>query len=126
MVDMELEDNLRLKVATRLMDKSAATWWENLKLRTTIPITWELIVREFNDQYYTRFHRDQKWQEFFRLRQLGKSLTEYETEVRELAEFVLEVAGFEEYLCFKFEEGLNLKIREKMSIFGSQNYKEVV
>ena len=60
MVDMELKDKLRLNVATRLMDKSAATWWENLKLRTTVPITWELIVREFNDQYYTRFHRDQK------------------------------------------------------------------
>ena len=26
MVDMELEDSLKLKVATRLMDKSAATW----------------------------------------------------------------------------------------------------
>ena len=60
MVDMELKDNLKLKVATRLMDKSTATWWENLKLRTTIPITWKLFVHEFNDQYYTRFHRDQK------------------------------------------------------------------
>ena len=39
MVDMELEDNLKLKVATRLMDKSAVTWWENLKLRTTVHIT---------------------------------------------------------------------------------------
>ena len=58
MIDMELEDNLKLKVATRLMDKSAATWWENLKLRTTVPITWELFVREFNDQYYICFHRD--------------------------------------------------------------------
>ena len=53
-------------------------------------------------------------------------MTEYETELRELAEFVLEVAGFEEYLCFKFEEGLNLNIRKKMFVFGSQNYKEVV
>ena len=60
MINIEFEDSLKLKVATRLMDKSAATWWENLKLRTSIPITWELFVREFNDQYYTRFHRDQK------------------------------------------------------------------
>ena len=49
MIDMKLEDNLKLKVAMRLMDKSAATWWENLKLYTTVPITWELFVREFND-----------------------------------------------------------------------------
>ena len=53
-------------------------------------------------------------------------MTEYETELRELIEFVLEVVGFVEYLCSKFEEGLNLEIREKMSIFGNQNYKEVV
>ena len=43
MVGMELEDNLKLKVAMKLMDKSAATWWENLKLRTTVPITWSCL-----------------------------------------------------------------------------------
>ena len=85
MVDMELEDHLKQKMATRLMYKSVTTWWENLKLCTTVPITWELFVCEFNDQYYTRFHRGQK-QEFFRLRQLGKSVTEYEIELRELAQ----------------------------------------
>ena len=67
-------------------------------------------MREFNEQFYTRFHRDQKRQEFFRLRQLGKTVTEYETELRELAEFVLELASSEEYLCSKFEEGLTLEI----------------
>ena len=45
MIDIKLEDSLKLKVATRLMDKSAATWWDNLKLCTSIPITWELFVR---------------------------------------------------------------------------------
>ena len=30
--DMKLDDELKLKVATRLIDKSAATWWDNLKL----------------------------------------------------------------------------------------------
>ena len=53
-------------------------------------------------------------------------MTEYETELKEFAEFVPEMAGSEEYLCSKFEEGLNLEIREKMSVSGSQNYKEVV
>ena len=67
MIDMELEDSLKLKVVMRLMDKSVATWWKNLKLRTDVPLTWELFVREFNDQYYTRFHRDHKRQNFFRL-----------------------------------------------------------
>ena len=53
-------------------------------------------------------------------------MIKYETELRELVEFVLEMADLEEYLCSKFEEGLNLEIREKMSVSGSQSYKEVV
>ena len=53
-------------------------------------------------------------------------MTKYETELRELVEFVPEVTGSEEYLCSKFEKGLNLEIREKISIFNNQNYKEVV
>ena len=85
-----------------------------------------MFVQEFNDQFYTRFHRDQKRQEFFRLRQLGRTVVEYETELRELAEFVPEVINSEDYLCSKFKEGLNLEVREKMSVFGNQSYKEVV
>ena len=46
--------------------------------------------------------------------------------MRELVEFVPELANFEEYLCLKFEKGLTLEIREKMFVSGSQSYKEIV
>ena len=39
MVDMELEDTLKLRITTRLLDQIVATWWENLKLHTCVPIT---------------------------------------------------------------------------------------
>ena len=65
-------------------------------------------------------------QEFFRLRQFGKTATKYETELRELVEFVHELANFEKYLCSKFEERLSLEIRENMSISSNQSYKKVV
>ena len=116
---MELDDELKLKVAARLIDKSATIWWDNLKLRATTPVAWGLFIQEFNEQYYTHFHKDQQRQEFFRLKQFGKSVTEYETKLRELVEFVPELANFEEYLCFKFEEGLSLEFKEKMSITKS-------
>ena len=109
-----------------MMDKSATTWWDNLKLRTTLPIAWDIFVQEFNDQFYTRFHRDLKRQEFFRLRQFGKTIIEYEAELRNYTEFVPKMVNFEEYLCSEFEEGLTLKIWEKMSVLSSQSYKEVV
>ena len=53
---MELDDELKLKVATRLIDKNVTTWWDNLKLKSTVPVTWNLFVQEFNEQYYTHFH----------------------------------------------------------------------
>ena len=117
--DMELKDDLKLRVATRLMDKSVVTWWDNLKLQTITLITWDLIVQEFNEKFYTWFHRDQKRQEFFRLKQFGKIVTDYEIELRDLA-------NFEVCLCSNFEEDLSLEIKEKMSILGSQSFKEMV
>ena len=60
MIDMKLDDELKLRVATRLIDKSVATWWNNLKLRSTAPVIWNYFVQEFNEKYYTHFHQDQK------------------------------------------------------------------
>ena len=65
-------------------------------------------------------------QEFFKLKQFRKSVLKYKTGLRELAKFILELKNSEEYLCSKFEKGLSLEIREKMSIIGSQSYKEMV
>ena len=51
LMDMDLEDDLKLKIASRLIDKSAVTWWDNVKLRLAAPITWAILVQEFNEQY---------------------------------------------------------------------------
>ena len=103
---MELDDELKLRVVTRLIDNSSTTWWDDLKLRSTALVTWDFFVQEFNEQYYTHFHKHQKMQEFFRLKQFGRSVTEYETELRELAEFILELANSKVCLYSKLEEGL--------------------
>ena len=60
LTNIELDDELKLRVATRLINKSAATWWDNLKLRSTALVKWNLFVSKFNEQYYTHFHRDQE------------------------------------------------------------------
>ena len=59
LTDMDLEVDLKLKVASKLIDKSVDTWWDNVKLRSTAMITWDLFVQEFNEQYNTHFHRNQ-------------------------------------------------------------------
>ena len=60
------------------------------------------------------------------LTQGSRSVVEYETELKDLAAFVPELVGMEEMLSSKFERGLNLSIREKMSITGAQSFKEIV
>ena len=42
---MELNGELKLKVATKLIDKSAATWWDNLKFQASTQMTWDLFVQ---------------------------------------------------------------------------------
>ena len=44
------------------------------------------------------------------IRRDRKTITKYEIKLRELVEFVPELANFEEYLCFKFEKGLTLEL----------------
>ena len=53
LTDMELDDKLKLRVVTRLMDKRVVVWWDNLKLCSTILMTLNYFVHEFNEQYYT-------------------------------------------------------------------------
>ena len=65
LTDIELDDDLKLRVVTKLMDKSVIVWWDNLKFYFKTSVTWNYFVQEFNEQYYTHFHHDQKWQEFF-------------------------------------------------------------
>ena len=108
------------------MENGAKTWWENLKRSTPAPITWNSFLTEFDRKYYSRYYRDQKRREFYNLRQGAKTVTEYETELRELSLFVPEMTHDDEALCAKFEAGLNLSIREKMSIIDSCTYKDVL
>ena len=60
LTDIELNDKLKLRVTIRLIDKSAITWWDNLKLRSIDLVTWNYFVQEFSEHYYTHFHRDKK------------------------------------------------------------------
>lgn len=54
------------------------------------------------------------------------TVTEYESELKDLASFVPELAPIEEVLCSKFEGVLNLDIRQRMEATGTQIFKKVV
>ncbi|WRX11506.1 Reverse transcriptase [Theobroma cacao] len=49
LANMGLDDEMKLKVATRLFEKRARTWWSSVKSRSPIPLTWMDFLREFNE-----------------------------------------------------------------------------
>ena len=49
LTDMDLDDELKLRMATRLLDKSATISWDNLKLHSTTLVTWNYFMCEFNE-----------------------------------------------------------------------------
>ncbi|EOY26605.1 Gag protease polyprotein, putative [Theobroma cacao] len=86
--DMRLEDEMKLIVATRLLEKRARTWWNSVKSRSTILLTWSDFLREFDSQYYTHFHQKEKKREFLSLKQGNLTIEEYETQFNELLSYV--------------------------------------
>lgn len=56
--DMVLNDELRLKVATRLLEGRARVLWDNLKSRSRTVLTCLEFQEEFDEEYSTHFHKD--------------------------------------------------------------------
>ena len=124
--DMGLDDDMKLLVATRLLEKRARTWWNSVKSRSTTPQTWPDFLREFDGQYFTYFHQKEKKREFFSLKQGNLTVEEYETRFNELMLYVPDLVKSEQDQASYFEEGLRNEIRERMTVTGREPHKEVV
>lgn len=53
-------------------------------------------------------------------------MTKDDTELKDFENFVPELVDFEEVLCSKFEETLNLNVLKKMIVTKNLSFKEVV
>ncbi|WRX12108.1 Retrotransposon gag domain - like 10 [Theobroma cacao] len=124
--DMRLDDDMKLMVATRLLEKRARTWWNSVKSRSTTPQTWSDFLREFDDQYFTYFHQKEKKREFLSLEQGNLTIEEYEARFNELLLYVPNLVKSEQDQASYFEEGLRNEIKEQMTVTGKEPHKEVV
>ncbi|EOX93975.1 Gag protease polyprotein [Theobroma cacao] len=124
--DMRLDDDMKLMVATRLLQKRARTWWNSVKSRSATAQTWSDFLREFDGQYFTYFHQKEKKREFLSLKQGNLTVEEYETRFNELMLYVPDLVKSEQDQASYFEEGLRNEIRERMTVTGREPHKEVV
>ncbi|WRX10271.1 Retrotransposon gag domain - like 10 [Theobroma cacao] len=98
LADMRLDDEMKLKAATR----------------------------EFDGQFYTYFHQKEKKREILSLKQGNMTIEEYETRFNELMSYVPELVRLEQDQVNYFEEGLRNEIRKRMIVTSNESYKEVV
>ncbi|WRX25693.1 Retrotransposon gag domain - like 10 [Theobroma cacao] len=126
LADMGLDDEMKLKVATRLFEKRARTWWSSVKSRSPTSLTWTNFLREFDGQYYTYFHQKEKKREFLSLKQGNMTIEEYETCFNELILYIPKLVRLEQDQVNYLEEGLRNEIRERMIVTGKESYKKVV
>jgi hypothetical protein len=79
MIQIKIPHDLRVDCATQLLLDGAMTWWETIQLRrATKTLSWDDFKTEFENQYYSKYHRKMKEQEFLALRQEGMPVLEYE------------------------------------------------
>ena len=69
---MELDDELKLGMATKLMDKSVATWWDNLKFHSTAPMTWNYLYTSLMSSITLTSIEIKKDKSFLNLSSLGR------------------------------------------------------
>jgi len=88
MIQIRIPKDLKVNCATQLLSDRAMTWWETVQLRrATETLTWRDSKTEFENQFYSRYHRKVKEQEFLALRQGDMSVLEYERRFHDLSLF---------------------------------------
>ena len=112
MIKISIPEGLRVNCANQLLFDSAMTWWETVQLRhATKTLTWSEFKIEFKNQFYSRYHRKVKEQEFLPLRHGDMSVLEYERRFHDLSLFTPHYVPTEEHTIEKLKDGLQQDLR---------------
>ena len=61
MIQIKIPHDLQVDCATQLLSDDAMTWWETIQLRrATETLSWDDFKIEFENQYYSKYHRKMK------------------------------------------------------------------
>ena len=79
-------------------------------------ISWDQFQQEFTDRFFPQSHKDSKIEEFFKLEQKNKSVSEYEKRFSELVILVPYIQDDEVLKCKRFLTGLQHRIIVHLSV----------
>jgi len=75
------------------------TWWEMIQLRRAIEtLSWDNLKTEFENQYYSKYHRKMKEHKFLALRQEGMLVLKYERWFHDLLLFAPHYVPSEQHM----------------------------
>ncbi|CAH9108841.1 unnamed protein product [Cuscuta epithymum] len=126
-LDMQLTPEFKLRVAVRLLEGMASTWWDGAKGKYGNTVTWENFRQEFFAQYYSDFEVNVKRREYTLLTQGGKmTVRQLEHKFRGLAEFIPEYVCDENRMVNHFWDALDLEVRERATQLPNMTFSQVV
>ncbi|XP_057481971.1 uncharacterized protein LOC130768882 [Actinidia eriantha] len=126
---MEMTEEQKLSLATFMLKGESRNWWEVMRRMHQsggLLMTWQWFLEFFNDQYFLRIYGTQKEQDFINLKQGRMTVVEYEEAFTTLSWFAPELVCAEDAKCRRFEQGLDLSIRSRVSAFEITQYVELV
>ncbi|XP_052302021.1 uncharacterized protein LOC112323659 [Populus trichocarpa] len=127
MIQISIPEGLRVNCATQLLSDRAMTWWETVQLRhATETLTWSDFKTEFENQFYSRYHRKVKEQEFLALRQGDMSVSEYERRFHDLSLFTPHYVPTEEHMIEKLRDGLRQDLRQGLIALRFKSVRELI
>jgi len=118
---------------TRLrITNEVARWWKSKKELLQIElghravIPWDRFVEEFNGRFFPRAQRHMWAIEFQNLVHGAMMIEQYSSRFIELARFGLNLILDEESKAERFENGLNLRIKERVMCHEIKNFVKLV
>jgi hypothetical protein len=112
MIQIKIPHDLRVDCATQLLSDGVITWWETVQLRrATETLSWDDFKIELENQYYSKYHRKMKEQEFLALRQEGMSVLEYERRFHDLSLFAPHYVPSEQHMIEKLRDGFRQELK---------------
>ncbi|XP_035547777.1 probable serine/threonine-protein kinase PBL5 isoform X1 [Juglans regia] len=125
-------EDQKVQYAGYLLQGEAGFWWETkrqllaMELGNLATLTWERFKQEFDNRFFPKSVKKQKAREFEDLVQGGMSVEQYAARFVELGRFALHLISTEKMRAWKFQEGLQPKIRSQVACFMISNFQELV
>jgi hypothetical protein len=120
------------RLAGHKLDGEASYWWKFNKvvlaeeLGLGVSITWDRLMREFNDQFFPRIQQQQCAQEFQDLKQGRMSIEQYSAKFLKLLRYVPHLIPDEQTKVEIFLDGLSSRIKERFTFLEITSYSKML